>query len=38
MKTTKNKILSELNEQQKKPVIDYKGPSIVLAAAGSGII
>ena len=36
MKTTKNKILSELNEQQQKPVIDYKGPSIVLAAAGSG--
>lgn len=36
MQTAKNKILSELNEQQKKPVLDYKGASIVLAAAGSG--
>ena len=36
MQSEKTKILSELNEQQKKPVLDYKGASIVIASAGSG--
>lgn len=36
MQSEKLKILSELNEQQKKPVLDYKGASIVIAGPGSG--
>ena len=36
MQSEKTKILSELNEQQKKPVLDYKGASIVIAGPGSG--
>ena len=32
----KKEILRSLNEQQRLPVIDYHGPSIVIAAAGSG--
>lgn len=36
MLSEKTKILSELNEQQKKPVLDYKGASIVIAGPGSG--
>ena len=34
--TVKSKILEELNEDQQKPVIDYHGPSFVLAGPGSG--
>ena len=34
--TRKDKILNELNEQQRLPVMDYEGASIVIAAAGSG--
>ncbi|MFW5821245.1 MAG: ATP-dependent helicase, partial [Bacteroidota bacterium] len=30
------KILSQLNEAQKEAVINYKGPSLVIAGAGSG--
>lgn len=33
---SKKEILAKLNEQQRMPVIDYKGASIVLAGAGSG--
>lgn len=36
MSSEKAKILSELNEQQKKPVLDYKGASIVIANPGAG--
>ena len=32
----KETILSQLNEQQRLPVVDYKGPSIILAGAGAG--
>ena len=34
--TRKEEILNELNEQQRLPVVDYKGASIVIAGAGSG--
>lgn len=33
---TKQQILNSLNAEQKKPVVDYFGPSIVVAAPGSG--
>lgn len=33
---TKSSILEELNEDQKQPVIHYKGPSFVVAGPGSG--
>lgn len=36
MQSEKTRILSELNEQQKKPVLNYKGASIVIAGPGSG--
>lgn len=36
MTLVKSKILEELNEDQKKPVLDYKGPSFVVAGPGSG--
>lgn len=29
-------ILAPLNEQQKKPAMDFEGSSIILAGAGSG--
>jgi DNA helicase-2/ATP-dependent DNA helicase PcrA len=31
-----NQILEELNEAQRKAVVDYEGPSMVIAGAGSG--
>ena len=34
--TKKEQILASLNEQQKLPVLNYRGPSIVIAGAGSG--
>ena len=33
---TKQEILDKLNEQQKKPVLDYMGASLIIAGAGSG--
>ena len=34
--TRKEEILNELNEQQRLPVVDYDGASIIIAGAGSG--
>ena len=34
----KGKILSELNDAQKKPVIDYMGASVIIAGPGAGKI
>ena len=31
-----NKYLNQLNEAQKQAVINYKGPSLIIAGAGSG--
>lgn len=36
MLKTKSEILKSLNEDQKKPVMDYQGPSFILAGPGSG--
>ena len=36
MNSTQSKIISELNAQQKEPVINYKEPSVVFAGAGAG--
>ncbi len=33
---TKAEILNALNEQQKEPVKNYEGPSIIVAGAGAG--
>jgi DNA helicase II / ATP-dependent DNA helicase PcrA len=33
---TKSKILEELNEDQQQPVINYQGPSFIVAGPGSG--
>ena len=35
-KSIKQEILDKLNEEQRQPVVDYYGPSIVVAAPGSG--
>ena len=34
--TRKQQILQQLNEQQKRPVVEYRGPSYALAGPGSG--
>ena len=36
MNSTQSKIISELNAQQKEPVINYKESSVVFAGAGAG--
>lgn len=33
---TKAEILAGLNEDQKKPVLDYNGPCFIVAGPGSG--
>lgn len=36
MAKTKKEILETLNEEQQKPVLSYKGPSLIVAGPGSG--
>lgn len=35
---TKQEILDSLNEDQKKPVLDYYGPQFLLAGPGAGSV
>lgn len=35
-KSVKEQILEALNDDQKKPVLDYVGPQFVVAGPGSG--
>lgn len=35
-RSRKEEILAELNDQQKQPVINFEGPSIIIAGAGAG--